>query len=61
VSNIKMKRKCIVVYYDGDNFNETIDHELKRRGIKEGEAQIMALPKSLKKMGILPAHTRKNK
>ena len=54
-----MKRKCIVVYYEGNKFNEAIARELKRRGLKEGDAAIIAIPKSLMRMEVELAHTRK--
>jgi len=38
---------------------EAIDQELKRRGLKEGNVAILALPKSLKRVGIPTTRTRK--
>ena len=58
VGNSNMKEKCILVYYESDKFNEAIDRELKRRGLKEGEVVIIAVPESLKRMGAERAHTR---
>ena len=48
----------IVVFYDGDNYNQAIEQELKRRGLEEGEVVVYAVPESLKNMGIDLAHTR---
>jgi hypothetical protein len=44
--NRETGRKYLIVYYDAekDNFNEAIEHELKRCGIEQGTIGILALP-----------------
>ena len=41
----------IIVYYQGDNFNEAIRGELKRLGLQEGQVMVIAIPISLKGKG----------
>ena len=37
--------KCITIYYDGNDFDKTIDRELERLGLTHGQVAIIALPK----------------
>ena len=47
-------RKRLTVYYDAgkDNYDEAITNALAYHGLEEGEAAIIAVPKSSKRMGV---------
>ena len=59
-----MEKKCVIVHYDGDDYNRAIEQELKRLGLKHGETAVVALPKSLWKWGksvpMRCGHTSRN-
>jgi len=43
-------KNCLTVFYDKD-FNQAIDDELNRLGLKHGQTAIVALPRNLWKWG----------
>ena len=45
--NKKTGAKCLIVYYDQDNFNQAIEKGLSDHGLEPGKIQVIALPKSM--------------